>query len=150
MTKNDVIIRPYDMATDTQALSEIWLEASRIAHPFIGQKRLLEQQLLIENVYLPSAETWVACRADVRLGFISLLDKFVGGIFIAPEQQGQGTGRQLIAYALEKKGELTLEVYTQNVQALRFYAGLGFEEVSRRPLDDEGLPFENVQLTLRR
>ncbi|MBR7653435.1 GNAT family N-acetyltransferase [Brucella oryzae] len=148
MTQNDVVIRPFNLASDTRTLSAIWLNASLIAHHFIGRQRLLEQRVLIEEQYLPSSETWVACQETLSLGFISLLDKFVGGIFVAPGQQGKGVGRQLIAYALERKGELTLEVYTQNEQALRFYTSLGFREVSRRPYDDEGLPFENARLTL--
>jgi ribosomal protein S18 acetylase RimI-like enzyme len=47
-----------------------------------------------------------------------------------------------------RKGELSLEVYTQNEQAVRFYTALGFLEVSRRSADDEGLPFENAHLRL--
>lgn len=148
MTQNDVIIRPFNLASDTRTLSAIWLEASLIAHPFIGRQRLLEQRLLIEDKYLPGSETWVACQGNKSLGFISLLDKFVGGIFVEPGQQGKGVGRQLISYALERKGELSLEVYTQNEQAFRFYTSLGFREVSRRPYDDEGMPFENARLTL--
>ena len=148
MNKNDVVIRPFDMATDTKKLSAIWFDASLIAHPFIGRQRLLEQRQLIEEKYLPNSETWVAWQANVPLGFISLMDKFVGGIFVAPGQQGQGVGRKLIAYALDRKGELTLEVYTQNEQAVRFYRSLGFRELSRRPFDDEGFPFENARLTL--
>lgn len=148
MNKNDVVIRPFDMAADTKKLSAIWLDASLIAHPFIGTQRLLEQRQLIEEEYLPNSETWVAWRANDPLGFISLLDKFIGGIFVAPDQQGQGVGRKLIAYALDRKGEITLEVYTQNKQAVRFYTSLGFKEVSRRPFDDEGFPFENAHLTL--
>jgi len=148
MPQNDVVIRPFNLASDTRTLSAIWLDASLIAHPFIGRQRLLEQRLLIEDKYLPNSETWVARQGNKALGFISLLDKFVGGIFVAPREQGKGVGRQLIVHALEKKGELTLEVYTQNEQAVRFYTGLGFREVSRRPYDDEGMPFENARLTL--
>ncbi len=92
----------------------------------------MEQRAQIEDKYLPNAETWVACVSDEPSGFISLL----------------GIGRQLIAHALSLKGELSLEVYTDNQQAMTFYAGLGFEELSRRPVDDDGYPFENARLRL--
>lgn len=36
-------------------------------------------------------------------------------------------------------------MYTANTQAFAFYKALGFEEISRRPSDDQGLPFENAQ-----
>ncbi|MCD1620504.1 GNAT family N-acetyltransferase [Salipiger manganoxidans] len=127
----------------------IWFEGSLKAHPFIGEKRLTEQRKLIEEDYLPKAETSVACLGGEVVGFISLLGCFIGGIFIAPGWQGRGIGRTLIADALTWKGELSLEVYTENEQAFRFYRTLGFQEVSRRAVDDFGFPFPNVALRLK-
>lgn len=149
MENQDVVIRPFDTATDTEKLSGIWLEASLKAHPFIGEIRLLEQRQRIEDEYLPKAETWVACQSGEAIGFISLLGRFVGGIFIAPMHQGGGIGRKLIAHAFELKGELTLEVYTENKQAVRFYASLGFKELSRRDVDDAGYFYQNAALYLK-
>lgn len=148
MKNQDVVIWPFDAVADTEKLSGIWLDASLEAHSFIGVRRLLEQRRLIEQTYLPVAETWVACHQGKPTGFISLLDDFIGGVFVAPGQQGRGIGRKLIAHALERKGKLWLEVYVRNRQAVRFYAGLGFTEVSRRQVDDDGFPFENARLQL--
>ena len=148
MSHMDTIIRAYSPSTDTASLSDIWLQASILAHAFIGEERLLEQQGLIETEYLPNAETWVACRGDQLVGFISLIDSFIGGLFVAPDQQGHGIGRALIAHALSLKGTLMLEVYTGNEQAMRFYEALGFREQSRRATDASGLPFENAQMLL--
>ncbi len=150
MQIHDVVVRPFDAATDTERLSDIWFDASLGAHPFIGRSRLVEQRRLIEEEYLPKAETWVACQRDEAIGFISLLGDFIGGLFIAPDRQGLGVGRKLIAQALDRKGQLSLEVYTANEQALRFYASLGFQEVSRRDVDDQGYPFQNATLHLKR
>lgn len=119
------------------------------AHPFIGRPRLIEQRRLIEEVYLTKAETLVACLGGDAVGFISLLGSFVGGIFIAPDRQGQGIGRKLIAAALARKGELSLEVYLANEQAVQFYNALGFQEISRRDIDDQGLPFPNATLRMK-
>lgn len=149
MTVEGVAIRPINMPADSTALSAIWFDASLKAHPFIGEGLLREQRTLVEEHYLPNSETWVACESSMPVGFISLLDKFVGAVFVAPDKQGQGIGRALISHALARKGELTLEVYTQNKQALKFYTSLGFCEVSRRPIDDEGMPFENARMVLK-
>lgn len=148
MKNQNIVIRPFVPATDIYTLSRIWLDASLIAHPFIGEQRLMEQQKLVEDRYLPDAETWVATVADEPAGFVSLLGSFIGGIFVSPDFQGLGIGRQLIAHALGLKGELSLEVYTENLQAMNFYRSLGFEEMSRRPVDDEGQPFWNARLRL--
>lgn len=61
MTNHDVVIRPFAPERDLKRLSRIWLDASLLAHPFIGKERLLAQRALIEDQYLPNAETWVAC-----------------------------------------------------------------------------------------
>lgn len=144
-----LVIRPFDAATDLKRLSNIWFEASMRAHPFIGERRLIEQRGLIEGEYLPKAETSVACLDGEAVGFISLLGSFIGGIFVAPDRQGFGIGRKLIADALARKGELSLEVYTENEQAVRFYEKLGFQEISRRAIDDLGFPFPNAALTFK-
>lgn len=149
MQNPNISIRLFDKA-DTETLSAIWFDASLVVHPFIGEARLREQRKLIEDVYLPNAQTWVACQAGTPVGFISLLDSFIGGLFVDPSCQGQGIGRKLIAKALKSRKKLSLDVYTRNEQALRFYTALGFQELSRRPTDDEGLPFENAHLHLKR
>jgi putative acetyltransferase len=149
MKNKNVVIRPFNAATDLKILSTIWFEASLEAHPFIGEKRLTEQRKLIEEEYLPKAETSVACLEGTAVGFISLLECFIGGIFIAPDRQGHGIGRTLIADALTRKGELSLEVYVENEQAVRFYKALGFQEVSRREVDDFGFRFPNMTLQLK-
>ena len=140
-------IRAYE-AADLPRLSSIWFDASQQAHPFLGATRLRKQQTLIENIYLPNSETWVACEAGEPIGFISLLDASIGGLFIEPKLQSGGVGRALIAHALKLKGELSLEVYADNIKAFAFYQRLGFEEITRRSEDDEGLPFENIQMRL--
>lgn len=149
MKNANVAIRPFDAATDLKILSNIWFEASLKAHPFIGEKRLTEQRKLIEEKYLPKAQTSVACLDGDAVGFISLLGCFIGGIFIAPERQGLGIGRTLIADAMARTGELSLEVYTENEQAVGFYRALGFQEVSRRAVDDFGFPFPNATLNMK-
>jgi hypothetical protein len=53
MTSETIMIRPFDAAADTQTLSEIWFQASLLAHPFIGEARLKEQKRLIEEKYAP-------------------------------------------------------------------------------------------------
>lgn len=148
MKNLEVLIRPFNGATDTEKLSNIWFDASMKAHPFIGEPRLVEQRKLIKEEYLPKAETWVVCCGGEPVGFISLIDSFIGGIFIAMDQQGRGIGRKLIAHALALKGKLSLEVYTANEQAVRFYRSLGFKELSRRDVDDFGYPYPNAALQL--
>ncbi|KVN88577.1 acetyltransferase [Burkholderia ubonensis] len=141
----EILIRAYT-PSDLHRLSAIWFEASMHAHPFLGEPRLREQQALIENVYLPGAETWVAWCDGAPAGFIGLLDTSIGGLFVAPAMHGRGIGRALVAHALKLKGALDLEVYADNLGARAFYERLGFDEVTRRDEDDDGLPFANIRM----
>ncbi|MBU2961879.1 GNAT family N-acetyltransferase [Citreicella sp. C3M06] len=147
MTQRPIEIRPYQ-ADDNAALSDIWLAASRIAHAFLGEEKLLEHRALVSEFYLPQAETWVACLDGRPIGFIGLIDTTIGGIFVSPERQGMGVGQALIAHGMSLKPRLTLEVYALNERTRAFYEKLGFIEICRRPVDDEGLPFEQISMAL--
>lgn len=148
MKNMSVTIRAYE-ATDKDTLSSIWYRASLEAHAFLGTALLGVQQNLIEDVYLEKAETFVAVIDNQPVGFIGLLGSFIGGLFVDPAAQGHGIGRRLIAYAFAIKGELSLEVYADNERACHFYKQLGFQEISRRAEDDNGLPFANIEMQLK-
>jgi len=132
-------IRPYT-PRDRAAVLDVWLEASKVGHPFLPPEELNRQQKLVGDVYLPNSETWVAEQDGRITGFIGLLDSFIGGLFVDPKQHGQGIGRDLIAHAYRLKGSLTVEVYADNPIAPAFYARCGFTETGRKDQDDEGRP----------
>lgn len=138
-------IRRY-IPADRDATLAIWLEASRVGHGFLGEAELQKQKALVRDHYLDASETWLALDGDTPLGFIGLLDAFIGGLFVAPTAHGRGIGRQLVEHAATLKGALEVEVYAANREALGFYARCGFVESGRRPRDDEGRALEIVQL----
>ncbi|WP_183830131.1 GNAT family N-acetyltransferase [Aliirhizobium cellulosilyticum] len=94
------------------------------------------------------AETWVATLDGQPAGIISLINTFIGGLFVSPCRQGLGIGRNLVSHALNLEGELSLEAYTENMQTVGFSRAIGFQKLSRRSTDDEGYPFENAHLRL--
>ena len=53
MKNVETTIRAYEASTDLETLSAIWFEASRLAHAFIGERRLGEQRILI---YVPDGQ----------------------------------------------------------------------------------------------
>ncbi|MGQ3675895.1 GNAT family N-acetyltransferase [Xanthobacter sp. TB0139] len=142
-------IRPY-RPEDQPRLLEIWHAASALGHPFLGAERLEAQKRLVGEVYLPQAETFVAARGAVLLGFVGLLDAFIGGLFVDPSCYGQGIGAALVRHAQALKGGLSLNVYEANAGARAFYARLGFVETGRQDKDDEGLPFPVIRMTSAR
>ena len=139
-------IRPYT-PEDRDRLVEVWHQASRVGHPFLSEQDLTEQKVLVRDIYLPKAENWVATEAGEAVGFIGVLDCFVGGLFVYPSAHGRGVGRALIEHAAELKGRLEVEVYALNVGALKFYQRLGFTPTGIRDSDDQGRPLQLVRLT---
>lgn len=131
---------------DAPALLDIWLEASRVGHPFLGEETLQEQLPKIRDVYIPHAENWAAVEGNSILGFIGLLENHVGGLFVAPAAHRRGVGRLLLGHASERLGELTVEVYEQNRSACSFYRSCGFDLVGRKELDDEGRAFPLLRM----
>ena len=142
-------IRPFVTDQDTAPLSDIWLRASMIAHPFIGEPTLREQQPLMEDVYLPMARTWVAEYSGKPAGFVCLLKDHIAALFVDPAMQGQGVGRALLDHAAQGRSRMTLEVYTDNTKAIAFYERYGFEIESRREADDQGQPYANARMVWR-
>lgn len=146
--KNQTVIRAYN-PSDKARLLEIWRAASQTGHPFFTTEQLDQQQQLVADVYIPNAENWVALVDNEIVGFIGLLDHHIGGLFVDPNKHKSGVGRSLVQHALALKGILELEVYALNKNADGFYRHIGFEEISRRPTDDNGLPFELIKLRIQ-
>ncbi len=114
-------------ASDTETIIDIWYQASIHAHDFVPASFWEKERQNIREIYIPMAQTFVIERDSKAVGFISLLEpNEVGGLFVLPDWQGHGLGRQLIEHAATLKGSLVLNVFKQNHAARRFYERLGF------------------------
>lgn len=138
-------IRPI-LNEDTDTLVKIWLEASSFAHGFLGAERLALHAVQVRDIYLQQAENWVITQDHKPVGFIGLIDQFIGGLFIDPHVHGRGLGKQLLNHAMQLKTLLELDVYALNTQAHGFYLRNGFVETARNPTDSEGLPFAVIHM----
>lgn len=138
-------LRPY-RPEDREACLDVWHAASLVGHPFLGDDVLARQRALVGEVYLPQARTVVADYDGGIVGFIGLVDAFIGGLFVAPWAHGSGIGRRLVLHAADLEGELAVEVYEANLGARAFYERLGFAAVGRREVDDEGLPHPLIRM----
>lgn len=140
-----ITISAYDTA-DQAEMVRIWLEASRVGHPFLSEDDLQSQLVLVRDVYLPKAESWVAFFGSRPAGFIGLLGSFIGGLFVDPALHGAGVGGALVEHAAREKPTLSVDVYALNKAAIGFYQRLGFVERSRRMPDDKGRPLELIRM----
>ena len=141
----DLVLRAY-AEPDRDACLAIWRAASETGHPFLTRAELDADQLLVRDIYLSKAAITLACDGAGPVGFIALIDDFIGGLFVQPGRHRQGVGRLLVAAALQQAGPLRVEVYAANRKARRFYEALGFVQTAERPTDDRGRPHALVRL----
>ena len=120
------------------AILDVWYKASAIAHDFLGVDTLNIQKDLIKTEYLPQAHTWIFEENDEILGFISMLNDCIGGLFIHPAHQNKKIGTQLIDHVKTIYPHLTVSVYEKNLGARSFYTKTGFKEVSRAVQTETG------------
>ena len=125
------MIKTYRPGVDDDAIVDIWLKASRLAHPFLGEDFLRREADTIRQTYLPAADTRTVWMDARPVGFISLLGDQVGGLFLDPAFHGRGLGRALVDDAVARRGRLELDVFVDNPVGRRFYARYGFVETGR-------------------
>ncbi len=119
------MIRKYT-PPDTDAIITLWLEASAISHGFAGRAYWEAMTEEVRNTYLPRSVTHVYETEGEILGFISMLEDNVAGLFVSPSAQGRGIGSKLIDFVKACHPKLTLSVFKDNPRARKFYEREGF------------------------
>ncbi|GMR12849.1 MAG: GNAT family N-acetyltransferase [Gemmatimonadota bacterium] len=133
------MIREYRDA-DLDRILEVWLAASKIAHPFLTEEFLANELKSIRDVHIPKAVTWVYEDAGRVVGFIALIDNEVGAVFVSPEMQRRGIGRALMDLARDQHATLELDVFEANSIGRAFYERYGFVQIGRHIQTDSGQP----------
>ena len=118
--------------TDFPELADIYHDASLIAHPFIDPEFIARDRRRVRDEYLPLNESFVYEVNGSILGFISLTNDHINGLFVLVEHQRQGIGRKLIDHVKERHPRLELCCFVDNYFAQRFYFALGFEVLEER------------------
>ncbi len=94
-----------------------------------------------------SSHTWVAKDNHTVIGFVSAQklndENKIRAMYLLPEYQGQGIGKQLMQKALTWLGDdkhISLEVVSYNDKAISFYKKFGFVERGETTNDAAHLP----------
>jgi putative acetyltransferase len=138
------------LPADRDVLVDIWLRSVRATHTFLSEVDIQSFLPLVRD-YLGSAdsELWVLCSdSQTPLGFMEMSGNKMEALFLAPECQRRGGGRQMVRHAQALKGELTVDVNEQNPAACRFYEACGFVVEGRSELDSTGRPFPLLHMRL--
>lgn len=131
------MIREYS-AADTETVLNIWLTASIKAHNFIAPEFWESQVGNMRDIYLPASQTYVFQIDGQVRGFYSLYEGILAAIFVCPEHQGIGIGKQLMQHAKLECPNLSLNVYKENQATIEFYLSQGFSIVSEQADEHTG------------
>ncbi|OEA47888.1 GNAT family N-acetyltransferase [Vibrio parahaemolyticus] len=133
------MIRKYN-ENDIDSVLEIWLNASVKAHDFISVEFWESQVENMRNIYIPVSETYVYQAESKVAGFYALYENNLAAIFVSPELQGKGIGKQLLSHAKDQRAVLSLSVYKENQVSYQFYLSQGFKVISEQLDEHTGHP----------
>ena len=131
------MIRCYEHG-DLEELLDTWYAASKVAHPFLAEEFFDAERENIPNIYLPMADTFVYENGGKVVGFIALIGKEVGAIFVHPKFHGQGLGHALMNHAQGLRGNLEVEVFKGNRIGRDFYRRYGFAFMDEHVHEETG------------
>lgn len=125
------MIREYSKK-DLDSVLKIWLDASVKAHDFVSAEFWESQVEHMRNIYIPASEVYVYEIESKLVGFYALHDNNLAAIFVCPELQGKGIGKQLLNHAKAQREVLSLCVYKENLATYQFYLSQGFIVASEK------------------
>lgn len=140
-------VRPY-VEADLYACLVLWARATRRAHRFVRLGAWIRQGLRLWRGQLGQAATWVYVQQGAVCGFIAVHPRHhIAGLFVDPDCQGAGIGAGLLRCVHETVGLETVDVYSLNVRARRFYEHHGFRVADISPSDADGEPYALLRMT---
>lgn len=110
---------------DLEQLAQIWLNGNLQAHSFIPAQYWKNQFVNIKKM-LPEANIFVYRNNETIIGFLGELDGYIAGLFVDMNYRNQGAGSRLIKYLKQINDKLTLSVYVDNINAVKFYENKDF------------------------
>lgn len=137
------------LAADMPRLLEVWEAAVRATHHFLAEADIQFYRRMLREEYLRLVK--LACLRDLQgrvMGFVGTAEDRLEMLFVDPQQHGQGIGKTLLHYAIEREGARLVDVNEQNPKAVAFYLSQGFHPIGRSPLDGANKPFPLLHLRL--
>ena len=111
---------------DLEQIMNVWYQSSTLAHPFLNSAFVEKVKSDMRNLYIPNSETWVYENESGVVGFISMIDNEIGGLFVLPKNHSLGIGTQLVNFVSKLYDTLEVEVFEKNKIGCAFYDKYGF------------------------
>ncbi len=132
-----------------EQLLGVWESSVKATHLFLSESEIESikkyvPQALNEIPYLVIIEN----ESQVPIGFMGIVEQHLEMLFISHEERGNGLGKELLKYGIEKYSINDLAVNEQNPLAKGFYEHMGFEVYKRTENDEQGNPYPILYMRL--
>ena len=122
-------IRPFEIE-DSDAIINLWRECVLVV-PWNNPQRDIERKMQVQPELFFVGEMDGRIVATVMAGYEGHRG-WLNYLAVAPDEQKQGLGRQIVEYAIEKLRErgcpkINLQVRASNKEVIAFYESLGFQ-----------------------
>lgn len=136
-------MRVYEVTKRTPELLEnlcrVWESSVRATHLFLSEAEILRIRAYVPQAVAAVEHLVVAETENGDLiGFLGAENRRLEMLFLSPDIQGKGLGRQLLEYGIRRFGIRELTVNEQNPQAVGFYQHMGFSVYKRTEQDEQG------------
>lgn len=131
-------------------LIDVWEQSVTATHAFLSEAEIAEIKTVVSPALMTIPRLMIIRHPEIQqpVAFMGIDAPRLEMLFIAPAARGQGLGRQLLQYAIQREGVTELDVNEQNPQAIGFYEHLGFKTVRRSELDGQGKPYPILTMRL--
>jgi len=123
---------------DLEQIINVWYQSSTLAHPFLNSSFVEKVKSDMTNIYIPNSETWVYEIDNKIVGFISMLDNEIGGLFVLPKNHSKGIGTKLVDFIKKEHLDLEVEVFEKNLIGRKFYDKYGFQRIKKHNHKESG------------
>ncbi len=123
---------------DLEQIINVWYQSSTLAHPFLNSSFVEKVKSDMTNIYIPNSETWVYEIDNKIVGFISMLDNEIGGLFVLPKNHSKGIGTKLVDFIKKEHLDLEVEVFEKNIIGRSFYNKHGFQRIKKHNHKESG------------
>ena len=113
---------------DLEIILQIWRSANDLAHHFLKDDFVKQVADAMRNIYIPGSDTWVFVKDDVVVGFISMINNEIGGLFVDPLHHSGGIGSHLVNHVRSMHNTLEVEVFEKNSIGRAFYQKQEFRQ----------------------
>lgn len=133
----------------TEQLTAVWESSVRATHLFLSDAEIENIKTYIPQVLANVARLIVMEDEEgIPVAFMGIEGQKLEMLFVSSQKRGQGLGKRLLRYGIEKYGINELGVNEQNPQAKGFYEHMGFEVCQRTDEDEQGNPYPVLYMKL--